>query len=129
MCFFAAIPAVYGWHILPFYPFLCMGLAGLIVRASRPDAPLAYLAVLALLLPYAFHVVFVNHVDWARPMRFAYLLTVAGLAFPLFLRSSFPRASGSLFAHRFGCRRPAARSFRRVGGVGGPESASRAALR
>ena len=96
--FFASVPAIYGWHILPFYPFLCMGLAGMIVRASREEEALAYLAVMVLLLPYAFHIIFLSHAGWVRPMRYAYLIAVAGLAGPIFLRAAPPKAGRPILA-------------------------------
>jgi hypothetical protein len=75
--FFAVVPAIYGWHLMPFYPFMALGIAIVFREAYRRPTPLVHLAMMALLMPMAFDAIFQEHVDWARPLRFIYLAATA----------------------------------------------------
>ena len=86
--FFASLPAIYGWHIVPFYPFLCLALALLVVNVYRRCRPVEFAALMVALAPAAF--------DAIRPLadsrhpallRGGCLLIVAAtLTFPFFRR-------------------------------------------
>ena len=95
--YFASVPAVYGWHVIPFYPFLCMALAALIARMYRRRRP-SEAALLILLLTPAL---------W--PIRAALLISaLAVLAIPLFARrgSRFAATRFSLVAQRLSILAP-----------------------
>lgn len=77
--FFASSPATYGWHLLPFYPFLCMALAATICRLYRRASTPQFLGITVLLLPQVFHVMFVNNSGHALLFRYSYLLALCAL--------------------------------------------------
>jgi hypothetical protein len=77
--YFASVPAMYGWHWMPFYPFMALGIAIVFREAYRRPKPIVYLATIGLLAPMAFDALFQEHVGWAKPLRLAYLAATAGI--------------------------------------------------
>ena len=70
---FAPANALYGWHVMPFYPFLCMGLGVVIFQVCDECRPAPSMALLGLLLPLAMHVMYEFHFDWKDDLRIAYV--------------------------------------------------------
>lgn len=71
--FFAAVPVIFGWHLLPFYPFLCLGLAALLAAIWQRADRLGFAVIMSLLLPYVFHLFFINNTGAKGVIRWAYL--------------------------------------------------------
>lgn len=82
--FFTAVPAIYGWHLMPFYPFMALAIAIIFMEALRRPNPMINVAVLALLMPMALETVFAEHTSWGGVMRYIYLAIAAlVIAMPL----------------------------------------------
>lgn len=75
--FFAAVPAIYGWHLMPFHPFMALAIAIVFIEAYRRPGPIMYIAVVTLLMPMAFESVYLEHPKWGGAMRYVYLGTAA----------------------------------------------------
>lgn len=53
--FFASVPAIYGWHVIPFYPFLCLALAATIREAWGSTGAARFAVLLLFLWGVVFH--------------------------------------------------------------------------
>jgi hypothetical protein len=77
--FFASAPAIYGWHALPFYPFLCAALGEFAADTLKTCHPARLLLLLAILLPPAFNVMFIGHPDSGTVLRAFYIIVVTAV--------------------------------------------------
>ncbi len=75
--FFAAVPAIYGWHLMPFHPFMALAVAIVFMEAYRRPGPSINVAAAALLVPMALEAVYVEHTQWGGSMRYCYLAIAA----------------------------------------------------
>ena len=83
---FADVNRIFGWHILPFLPFLCLAMGWVIWRVAVRCEIVPWLILSALVLPYAVHCL----VSWfpicgellARP--FYVLVALPALLLPFF---------------------------------------------
>jgi hypothetical protein len=75
--FFVPVMEFWGWHLMPFYPFLALGLAIMFCEAYRRPKPAALVTMVALLAPMAFEVLYRARAEWGQWLRLAYLATVA----------------------------------------------------
>jgi hypothetical protein len=91
--YFSAAHQMFGWHAQPFYPFLVLAFAVVFMRVAWRPEPLAYAALLLLLLPAAFD--FLSYLQGNLALiRSAFLLVVAAA---LLLPSLLPRRAALLF--------------------------------
>jgi hypothetical protein len=74
--YFESTQGVYGWHALPFYPFLCMALGATIVQVWQTPRSIPMIALLTLLLPHAFHTLWIDRMEWESDLRTWYLAIV-----------------------------------------------------
>jgi 4-amino-4-deoxy-L-arabinose transferase-like glycosyltransferase len=59
--FFAAVPVMLGWHVLPLYPFLALATAIVFMRAWRRPEPFSYALIVLLLAPAAGQAIYRHH--------------------------------------------------------------------
>lgn len=71
--FFVAVPAIYGWHLMPFHPFMALAIAIVFMEAYRRPGPIKNVAAVALLMPMALETVYLEHTAWGGVMRYVYL--------------------------------------------------------
>ncbi|MCE5230520.1 glycosyltransferase family 39 protein [bacterium] len=75
--FFVAMPSIFGWHIIPFFPFHALAIAMIFAEAYRRPGPIINAAAIALFLPMALESIYAEHAGWLKAMRYAYLGIVA----------------------------------------------------
>ncbi|MCL5270750.1 MAG: hypothetical protein M1457_09440 [bacterium] len=82
--YFASMPAIYGWHILPIYPFLSLALGVVVCDVWRKCDTVAYSGLVVMLLPYTANALFYSRTDYAAFWRMFYLAAAAAcLLLPL----------------------------------------------
>jgi 4-amino-4-deoxy-L-arabinose transferase-like glycosyltransferase len=78
--YFASVHGLYGWHLLPLYPFLVLALAMLLMQAWRQGRPIVFVAVVLLVLPASLDVLLGISPGNSQWLRNVYLvLVVAGI--------------------------------------------------
>lgn len=78
--FFAEATGIWGWHLIVFYPFLCLGLGLLAAEGWKGENPIAYLLIVLLFVPFLFQQLYLT-AGKSNPSlyRYAYLLLMGVL--------------------------------------------------
>ena len=76
--FFSDAGAIFGWHLVPFYPFLCVALAALFMEVWRRLTPVGYVGFVVVLLPAALQGLVATAPETLGLVRYAYMFLTAG---------------------------------------------------
>lgn len=75
--FFAAVDQIYGWHMLPYLPFVGIALAWGILEVSRSCRPMPAFALAAILLPGAGQFLLETYPEYRGQIRWLYGIALA----------------------------------------------------
>ena len=81
--FFSSTEKFYGWHNLPFYPFLCLAIAFAWRQAWRAGGGMPCFVVFCLAAMWLFHGLFTISPAHGKLLRWGFLVTIAIAAFSL----------------------------------------------